>query len=188
MVAIGPHSPITSCSKPRNPNRSSRLDSLISPNTDSNTVFRNALIASPVSEWSLRFTRPMALRSFCGRPCDDLGPWHCCCRLVGDVGIWLTLLARFDVGDVAVACIHSALPWQLAYVGLDSLQYGEQVHRIAGLVAGANAHDHLVVTICCGHRVVALNPALSSLDDATFWIGELALGLGFWVFSRTGGQ
>ena len=78
----------------------------------------------------------------------------------GDVGIQPTLLAGLEVGGAAVARIRSEQLGQLAGVGLDSLHHRHEVHGVAGLVADANGHDHLVVTIDGGLDVVALDPAI----------------------------
>ena len=83
----------------------------------------------------------------------------------GDVGLQTPLLAGFQVGGAAVAGICNEGIRQLTGVGLDPLQHGQQVDRIAGLVAYANGHDHLVVAIDGGLGVVALDPAVRSLED-----------------------
>ncbi len=83
----------------------------------------------------------------------------------GDIGIDAALFAGFQVGGIAVTRICRQRCWQLAGVGVDSLQHGQQVHGVAGLVADADRHDHLVVAIDSGLDILPLDPTVSSLED-----------------------
>ena len=51
---------------------------------------------------------------------------------------------------------------RLTGVELDPLQHGQQLHRIAGLVAEADGHDHLMANVQHGLSVVALDPAITA--------------------------
>ena len=104
----------------------------------------------------------------------------------GDVGIQPFSLTGFQVGGAAVAGIRNQGIRQLPSVGLDSLQHGQQVNRIAGLVADADRHDHLVVTVDRGLAVVALDPAVSSFEDVAVGVSEVALRVGFGVADAIG--
>ena len=112
----------------------------------------------------------------------------------GDVGLQTPLLAGFQVGGAAVAGICNEGIRQLTGVGLDPLQPVQpvqpvqQVHRIAGLVAHADGHDYLVVSVHSGLGVVALNPAVRSLEDVAVGIGEILLSLRFGVAGCIGWQ
>ena len=93
------------------------------------------------------------------------------CRAGGDVGIQLTLLAALDAVCAAVIGIREQLVWQLAGIGEDPLQHGQQMGGITGLVADPNRHDHLVVSIDRHLAVVTLDPAVSAFEDVAVGIG-----------------
>jgi hypothetical protein len=52
----------------------------------------------------------------------------------------------------------------MAGLDRDSIQHRQQMHRISGLVADANRHDHLMVPIDGGLAVIALNPNVTTLE------------------------
>ncbi len=93
----------------------------------------------------------------------------------GDIGIDAALLTGFEVGDAAVTRICCQRCWQLGDIGVDSLHHGQQVHGVAGLVADADRHDHLVVAIDSGLGIVPLDPTVSSLEDVAVTIWEVPL-------------
>jgi hypothetical protein len=92
--------------------------------------------------------QPTAGIKICRRPSPRWSRSHAVLLPAGrDVGVEPPLLAGFQVGGAAVAGIHNEGIRQLTGVGLDPLQLEQQVHRIAGLVADADGHDDLVVSI-----------------------------------------
>jgi hypothetical protein len=64
-----------------------------------------------------------------------------------------------------------------AGVGLDPLEHGQQMRRIAGPIVDANGHERLVVTFHGGLDVAALDPAVSAFEDVAVGIGEVRLRL-----------
>ena len=67
----------------------------------------------------------------------------------------------------AVAGNREQLVRQLAGVGEDPLQHGQQMGGVTGLVADRRLHDHLVVSIDRHLAVVTLNPAASAFCRAS---------------------
>lgn len=116
-------------------------------------------------------------------------PWPLAVLLAagGDVGVELPVLTGFQVGGAAVAGIGDQGIGPLTGVGLDPLQHGQQVHRIACLVAHPDRHDHLVVAIDGDLGVVALHPTVSGLEDLAIGIRKVSLCLGFGVAGCIGG-
>ncbi len=97
----------------------------------------------------------------------------------GDVGLQPLLLTGFQVGGAAVADVGHPGTRRLTGVGHDPLQRGEQMQRVADLVAYADGHDHLLVPIDGGLAVVAVNPDISSFEDVAAGGSEIAPGIGF---------
>ena len=106
----------------------------------------------------------------------------------GDVRIKSVLLTGLQIGGAAVTRICREIAWKPAGVGQGPLEPGQQMHRIAGLVAHADGHDHLVISIDSGLAVVALNPAVVDLENVAVGVGDVALGLGSGVAGGIGGQ
>ena len=106
----------------------------------------------------------------------------------GDVGVELPVLTGFQVRGAAVTGVGDQAIGSLTGVGLDPLVHGQQVHRITGLVAHPDRHDHLVVAIDGGLGVVALHPAVSALEDVAVGIREVPLRGGFGVAGCIGGE
>ena len=104
----------------------------------------------------------------------------------GDVGIQTPLLAGLNVVRAAVAGIGDQLLGKLADVGHDPLEHGLEMGSITGLVADPHRHDDLLVTIDRRLTVVALDPAISTLEDVAvgvrlggaFRAAVIALGVG----------
>jgi hypothetical protein len=109
------------------------------------------------------------------------GPWPFAVLLAagGEVGIQPALLARLDVACAAVARVGDQLLGQLAGVGHDLLQHGNEVVLARGLVADPHRHDDLVVAIDRRLAVVALNLAVPTFEDVTAGVLEIAHSL--WV-------
>ena len=76
-----------------------------------------------------------------------------------DVSVELPVLASFQVGGAAVPGVGDQGIRQLSGICLDPLQHRHQMHRITGLVADANGHDHLEVSVHRSLSAVALDPA-----------------------------
>ncbi len=55
-----------------------------------------------------------------------------------------------------------------------------------GLVAHADSHDHLVITIHDGLDAVAMNPATRVFEDVAAWVSEIPLRAGLWFSSCIG--
>lgn len=85
-----------------------------------------------------------------------------------DVSIEQPLLAGLPVGGAAVPGVGDQSIRHLSGNCLDPLQHRHQMHRITGLVADANGHDHLVVSVHRSLSVVTLDPAITALEDASF--------------------
>ena len=63
----------------------------------------------------------------------------------GDVGLQPLHLTGFQLCGASVAGIRNQGIRQLPSVGLDSLQHGQEVVRIAGLVAHADGHYQMSI-------------------------------------------
>ena len=129
---------------------------------------------------------PAAAIKICLRPSLRL-PWPLAVLLAagGDVGDEAPVLAGFQVGGAAVTGVRDQGIRQLTAFGLDPLLHGLQVHCIAGLVAHADGHDHLVVAIEVGLCVVALHPAVSALENVADGVREIPLRAGVGVTGRS---
>jgi len=106
----------------------------------------------------------------------------------GEVGIQPALLARLDVGGAAVARVGDHLLGQLAGVRHDPLHHRNEVVLVRCLIADPHRHDDLVGAIDRRLAVVALDPAVPTLEDVAVWIREIALGVGFRNPGGSGGQ
>ena len=106
----------------------------------------------------------------------------------GEVGIQPALLARINVSGAAIARVGDHLPGQLAGVRHDPKHYSNEVVLVRCLIAGPHRHDDLVGAIDRRLAVVALDPAVPTIEDVIIWIREIALGVGFRIAGGSGGQ
>jgi hypothetical protein len=83
----------------------------------------------------------------------------------GVIRIHSPLPASLEVGGAAVARINTQSLRSMASLDRDAVQHRQQMHRISGLVADANPHDHLMVPIDGCLAVMALNPNVTTLKD-----------------------
>jgi len=175
VVAISAHSPFT-CSSPRNRKRSSRPAPLDLPKHRLHDRLARGVDRLAAHGTQLAIHPSPGIEVSRRSPPRWSGPMPVLLPARGDVGIQPSLFAGFQVGGAAVARIRDQRIWLLASVRLDPLQHRQQMHRIAGLIADADRHDHLVVSVHRGLSVVALDPAVSAFEDVAIGVGEVPLG------------
>ena len=102
--------------------------------------------------------------------------------LVAVLGILSGCQSLRDLERFAIR--HHAVLTEALGIELDPFEHGQQMHRIAGLVAYTDRHDHLVIAIVRRLAVVSLDSAATAFEDLTVGVSEIALGAGFGVAGR----